>query len=36
MQALKDQYPVLVEKFTRESEATKAYSLETKSAYKDE
>jgi hypothetical protein len=36
MQGLKDQFPDLVEKFMRETEATKAYSLETKSAYKDE
>jgi len=34
--ALKDQFPELVEQFTRETESTKAYSLETKSAYKDE
>lgn len=34
--ALKDQYPDLVAKFMRETESTKAYSLETKSAYKDE
>lgn len=35
LQALKSQYPELVDQFTRESESTTAYTLETKSAYKE-